>query len=96
MRTALTKRQAEMLAWIEQFTIAKGYQPSTREVGTHFGITPPAVAYHVAAICKKGWLESTGNARALVFVGGPPWTRRIEQLEAELAEARAHLQAPAA
>ena len=57
MGTALTKRQHEMLTFIEGYIREHDYAPSFREIAEHFGFTSIAtVAEHVEALRRKGHL----------------------------------------
>lgn len=53
----LTKRQAQILAYITDFIQKEGYAPSYREIGEHFNLSSTAtVAEHVEALRQKGHL----------------------------------------
>jgi len=61
--TALTERQAEVLAFIRKFQASHGAGPSVREIGSHCGIiSPNAVAGHIKALEKKGFLKRARSA----------------------------------
>ena len=89
-KAPLTARQAELVNWIRTFTFDRGYQPSHQDTADRFDMTRAAVACHLSAARKKGWVGGPpGAARALTFAEGPPWRQRIEQLEQQIAELRA-------
>ncbi len=66
----LTKRQKEILDFINQFIEDNGYAPSYREIGQHFGLSSTAtVCEHVQALQNKGYLKTDPNeARSIEIV----------------------------
>jgi len=77
MSENLTKRQKEILDFINDFIDDKGYAPSYREIGQHFGLSSTAtVAEHVQGLQNKGYLKTDPNE-----------ARSIEVIENERAEA---------
>jgi repressor LexA len=51
----LTKRQSEIYEFIRDRIEQRGYGPTVREIGSHFGIrSPNGVFCHLQAIEKKG------------------------------------------
>lgn len=73
MTDPLTKRQREILTFIQDFIKDFGYSPSYREIGEHFGLRSTAtVAEHVETLKEKGYLDGTDrSARALVLTEDP-------------------------
>lgn len=69
-RAPLTRRQAEVLEVIKQFTRDHGYPPTRRELADAFGWrTAAAAQQHLAALERKGWLTCRPRtARAIVVV----------------------------
>ncbi len=69
----LTKRQQEVLSFIELTRARVGSSPTLREIATHFGFrSPKASADHVTALQRKGVLSGQARkARALRVVS--PW-----------------------
>ncbi len=62
----LTKRQDKILDYIEQYDRKHGRPPSYQEIQTHFGFaSPTAVADHIRAIEKKGYLQIRKGSRGL-------------------------------
>ena len=58
----LTKRQAQILAYITEFIDANNYAPSYREIGHHFGLTSTAtIAEHIESLKQKGYLSHEEN-----------------------------------
>ena len=52
----VTPRQLEILCYIRDSRIAKGYSPTMQEIGDHLGLTKVTVFEHVGALEKKGLL----------------------------------------
>lgn len=60
-REKLTKKQSEILAFVVEYIKDRGYAPSYREVGAHFGISSTATVHeHIKNLERKGYL--TGDA----------------------------------
>ncbi len=58
MGRGLTRRQAEILTFIQRFTETHGYPPSVREIGRALGLTSSSTVHsHLAALEKKGYLH---------------------------------------
>jgi repressor LexA len=54
MNTPPTKRQQQIYDFIAKSIRAKGYSPTVREIGAHFGISSPnGVIYSLRALEKK-------------------------------------------
>jgi len=54
----LTKRQYEVLKFIEHSVVQKGYPPTLREIAGRFGLHSVRTVYdHVSALEKKGYLK---------------------------------------
>jgi repressor LexA len=59
----LTRRQAEILEFIREFSAVYGYSPTVREIGERFGIrSTNAVADHLTALERKGVIEREDRA----------------------------------
>ena len=69
----LTKRQREILSFIQEFITDFGYAPSYREIGEHFGLSSTAtVAEHVETLKDKGYLDTDErSARSIVLTEDP-------------------------
>jgi len=77
-RGVLTDRQREILEFITQSIEERGYPPTLREIGTHFGIrSTNGVNDHLRALEKKGYLQREDlKSRALRPVAiGPAGAR---------------------
>jgi repressor LexA len=67
----LTKKQAEILAHIRTHIKNRGYAPSYREIGEHFGLSSPATVYtHIQTLVEKGEITvgDEGEARSIELV----------------------------
>ncbi|HSH18544.1 MAG TPA: hypothetical protein VK978_04100 [Candidatus Saccharimonadales bacterium] len=67
-----TKKQRELLSYIEQFIAEHGYSPSYREIMNGLNYTSVAtVALHVTSLIRRGHLRKrTRSARSLEVVSG--------------------------
>jgi repressor LexA len=62
----LTNRQKEILDFIKQSIVKRGFPPSVREIGEHFGIYPRAAFDHLRALERKGFLKrSAAKSRGI-------------------------------
>ncbi len=60
----LTKRQAEILAFVQQFIDRHSYSPSLSEIGGHFGFASVnAAAKHLNSLKRKGYLQAEPHRR---------------------------------
>ena len=66
----LTKRQKEILDYINAFVAEYGYSPSYREIGDHFGLSSTAtVAEHIQNLQEGGYLKVDANeARSIEII----------------------------
>jgi repressor LexA len=87
-RDVLTDRQREILEFITQSITERGYPPTLREIGTHFGIrSTNGVNDHLRALEKKGYLQREDlKSRALrpVSASGRPMDNSSEVVEIPL------------
>jgi repressor LexA len=67
---SLTKRQKQIIDFINQFTEDNGYAPSYREIGDHFGLSSTAtVCEHIQTLEEKGYLKTDPNeARSIEII----------------------------
>src|SRR5438105_8214926 len=67
----LTPRQKEIYDFIRLKIESRGYGPTVREIGLHFGIkSPNGVMCHLKALEKKGLIKREGfSARAIELIG---------------------------
>lgn len=60
MGNNLTKRQREILDFINEFIAKNHYSPSVREIGDHFDLSSPATVHvHIENLKKKGFLSNS-------------------------------------
>lgn len=77
----LTKRQRQILDFINEFSQKHGYSPSYREIGEHFGLSSTATIHaHVSALQKKGLVKRSHNeARSIELIQNKvEWAQAIE------------------
>ena len=69
----LTKRQADVLAYVNSFQEKMGITPTVREICNHFGVSAPAGIHRILhVLIDKGYLTATkGKKRAWRIPGGP-------------------------
>lgn len=54
----LTKRQEEVLAYIKEYIVSKGYPPTVREIGEALGLSSPATIHsHLQNLEEKGYIR---------------------------------------
>jgi repressor LexA len=59
----LTKRQKEILDFLEEFVAENGYSPSFEEIARHFGYTSLATVHeHLENLRQKGYIRKSYNA----------------------------------
>lgn len=77
----LTKRQRQILDFINEFSKKNGYSPSYREIGEHFNLSSTATIHaHVSALQKKGLVKKSHNeARSIELIENKvEWAQAIE------------------
>ena len=76
MARNLTKRQAEILEYIQEQILRSNTTPSLVEIAQKFGIrSPNGVRNHILALEKKGYItRSADKARSIQLVIPPPGT----------------------
>ncbi len=77
----LTKRQRQILDFINDFVESNGFAPSYREIGEHFRLSSPATIHaHVENLKAKGFLKTAYNeARSIELVDAQVnWARALE------------------
>lgn len=66
-----SKKQAEVLVFIEGFKKGRGYSPSLKEIADHFRLSVPTVHQHVSALRRKGALTiESGRQRSIQITNG--------------------------
>jgi repressor LexA len=62
----ITKRQAQILIFIENFIQENGYSPSVRDIAGHFKISPRGAHDHVLTLVKKDCITcNAGKSRTI-------------------------------
>src|SRR4029453_7656135 len=63
----LTKRQREILDYLNEFIRQHGYAPSLEEIGRRFGLSSLATVHkHLTNLQEKGFIKRAGNRRRSV------------------------------
>lgn len=66
---ALTRRQKQILDFIQEFVERNGYSPSLEEIGQYFGLSSVATVHkHVTNLVRKGLLRRTWNQNRSIEV----------------------------
>ena len=70
---SLTKKQREILSFIENFIERKGYSPSYREIAAHFKLSSPSTIFeHIKNLAAKGFITASENeARSIELTSIP-------------------------
>jgi repressor LexA len=76
----LTRRQKEILDFLERHISRKGYAPTIEEIGEHFGLSSLATVHkHLSNLQSKGLVKRDWNrSRALELVPTPVAVKAIE------------------
>ena len=82
MKKILTKRQQEILDFIESFMQRRGYPPTLREIGNEFGISSTnGVRVNLAALEKKNYIvRRPWLSRGIELVDAP----KVQQTDSEV------------
>jgi repressor LexA len=70
---ALTKRQRQILDYLERFIAQHGYSPSLQEIGENFGLSSVATVHkHVQHLVDKGLVRKSWNrSRSVELISEP-------------------------
>jgi len=79
----LTKRQKELVDYLDTYIVKAGYAPTLEEIGQHFGLSSLATIHkHLTNLERKGMIRRKWNrSRALEVV---PQQRRVTAIELPL------------
>jgi repressor LexA len=80
MDARLTRRQEEVLEFIQRFTETHGVPPTVREIGARFQVTPRAAFDHLRALERKGFLRrrsTVGRTSRALTLARPPAGREV-------------------
>jgi repressor LexA len=74
MENELTHRQKEVLDFLKDFVMGRGFPPTLREIASHLGVKGPKGPQKALRILeRKGYLRRVpGGSRALEIIGGSP------------------------
>lgn len=69
----LTRRQKEILDYIEAFIARRGYSPSLEEIGAHFGFASPNAGFkHLKALERRGAIRRLSHTARSIELAPPP------------------------
>ena len=72
-KPALTSRQREIYEFLKDKIVNRGYGPTVREIGSHFGIrSPNGVMCHLKALEKKGLILREQHMSRAIQLSNPP------------------------
>ena len=76
----LTKRQREILDYLNEFIQQHGYAPSLEEIGQRFGLSSLATVHkHMTNLESKGFIKRSWNrSRSVELLAGPSGSRAID------------------
>lgn len=75
----LTKKQREVLDFIQEFINANRYAPSYREIGERFGLSSLASVYrHIQALKKKGAIDTENKLPRSMEITSPSLETKAE------------------
>ena len=76
----LTRRQKEILDFLDRHISRKGYAPTIEEIGEHFGLSSLATVHkHLSNLQEKGLVKRDWNrSRALELVATPVAVKAVE------------------
>ena len=74
-----TRRQSEILQYIKDFLVDKGYPPSVREIGTAVGLKSSSTVHRYLAMLEENGAirRDATKPRAIDIMGENPWGRTI-------------------
>jgi repressor LexA len=69
--STLTERQGQILSYLKRFVLQRGYPPTHRQIGDHFGIgSTNGVVGHLKALEKKWFIRREPMiSRGITIVG---------------------------
>lgn len=80
MQQPLTKRQREILDYLNEFIQQHGYAPSLEEIGQRFGLSSLATVHkHMTNLEAKGFIKRSWNrSRSVELLPGPSGGRAVD------------------
>ncbi len=86
-KPALTQRQREIYEFLKDKILNRGYGPTVREIGNHFGIrSPNGVMCHLKALEKKGLITRESHMSRAIQLSDPPQNRLSLPFAGELVD----------
>lgn len=58
-----SKRQAQVLGYIQKYKVKQGFSPSIAEIAKELGITAPTAHQHIVVLRKKNLLQAGGEGK---------------------------------
>lgn len=75
-KPALTQRQRDIYEFLKDKILNRGYGPTVREIGNHFGIrSPNGVMCHLKALEKKGLITRESHMSRAIQLSDSPHNR---------------------
>lgn len=76
----LTKRQREILTYLQEYTVDNGYAPSFEEIAKHFNYNSLATVHeHLSNLERKGYIKRSYNeSRAISILPSEVFPRAID------------------
>jgi repressor LexA len=76
MENELTKRQQEVLDFLKDYLVEKGFPPTLREIAFHFGLRGPKSPQKTLSILeRKGFIRKVpGGSRAIEIISFPQFS----------------------
>lgn len=73
-KTPLTRRQREIVDFLQTYSVEHGMSPTLEEIAQHFGVNKVTIFGHVSELERKGVLKraAKGVSRGLQLVDDPP------------------------
>lgn len=85
-KPALTTRQKEIYDFLKDKIMNRGYGPTVREIGAHFGIrSPNGVMCHLKALEKKGLISREAHMSRAIQLTESPSMRMSLKLAGQIA-----------
>jgi repressor LexA len=85
-KATLTTRQKDIYEFLRDKIMNRGYGPTVREIGTHFGIrSPNGVMCHLKALERKGLITREQHMSRAIQLAEPPSSRMTLPLAGQIA-----------
>jgi repressor LexA len=86
MKVNLTTRQKEIYDFLRDKIMNRGYGPTVREIGTHFGIrSPNGVMCHLKALERKGLISRESHMSRAIQLADSPASRMTLPMAGQIA-----------